>query len=146
MCVSGLFLSYSEHQRELASKRVPDIPLPLTSRPPLGACRTCLTGRHCATGDVPHEGSHFPRDGGGDDGRLLAALAEFTIPRRQMGLCFPGNVLNLGGLFLKDIEQPSQRSPMATHNAASTTCSRGTSSRSSKLKIQLLMVCSESNF
>lgn len=96
MCVSGLFLSYNGHQRELASKRLPDIPLPLTSRPPLGACRPPSANGHCAAGDVPHEGSHFPRNGSGDDGRFLASLAESTVPRRQTGLRFPGNVLNLG--------------------------------------------------
>jgi len=91
------------------SKRVPDIPLPLTSRPPFGACRPPLTSRHGAAGDVPHEGSHFPCDSSGDDCRLLAPLAEFAIPRRQSRLCFPGNVLNLGRLFLKDVELPSSR-------------------------------------
>ena len=45
MCVSGLFLSYNGHQQVLASKRVTDVPLQFTSRPPLGACeQTQLAG------------------------------------------------------------------------------------------------------
>ena len=104
MCVSGLFLSYNGHQLVLASKRVPDIPLPLTSRPPLGACRPHLSSGHGAAGKYPQEGRHFPCDGGGDDCRLFAPLAEFAIPRRQPSLCFLGNVLNFGRLFLEDVE------------------------------------------
>lgn len=65
---------------KLATKRLSDIPLPLTSRPPLGAhVGPRSARRHGAAGNIPHERRHFPRDGRCHDGRFLSALNQLSI-------------------------------------------------------------------
>lgn len=99
--------------RRSATKSMPDIPLPSTSRywahmGPRSA------GWHGSTGNVPHECCHLSRYGGLHHSGLLSALVEFAISCCQARLSFPRNILNLWRLFLEDVKFCLARSRLQT--------------------------------